>query len=331
MSDSEYSEIYENPEDSNHNSEVKVNEPKCLLMRCDGTHYCHKELWKQLLDEYVTSVEAMYTHDPNNQYVPYEDCKTNKDSTPDEIFAEYKESFDDTAQSPYKNGTDSVSKWLTLYMEQFIDEIIGERYEVTYFLNTNDTKLASILTEEMPTLPIKASAECIVIKRDDIDSYIRKTHVYDLPTPRSPIKTKKKPKPRTSYWDRDEYNPELLENKKCLYKVISSTEVYEDATQYASRGRFQTEETITFKYLREVYEVTFDFSFSYDDSNGINLSSYHEPNKLTKNGTLIFDFSEYKYDEDKLNAKLDELFKTDDEKYLIQLARFLVDDWQSKK
>lgn len=279
---------------------------KCKLLYCDGTEPSHTLQWYNLVYNYIESCSAEYQKNPNPDYSAH---RIEEDLSIDDLFIECKESFDDMACSPYESKTDLASKWLD-YIFTFSDEIIGDLYFVTYVLKPKNRRFLSIIQEEMPTFPITEKDNLIYIKETDYIQYIRDNHDHEQKTQkRNKKETLCDPRNKKSH-RKKEHNPDIVENKLHMYKVIESTNIYDDAIKYASSGTFNTEETITFKYLRDVYTMTFDFSFSYDESNGI-TSDEISPKLLIKERSVI-DFE-----------KLEDL-------YLVNLIEYLIADFLRK-
>ena len=320
-----------------HDGESKQpSHPPCLLMKCDGTHHSHATAWGELLDDFVASCSAEYVRNAASTYdeSTLEEYKLTKESSVEDVFKVYLSDYERTAASPFSNGTESVSEWMTR-IDQFVNEFIGDLFIVTYVLTPKNDKLAEILDDEMSALKYRQENNLIYITYRDLLEHPDGGHVYELSPPiikkkrstsvgwsylknltpaerreeRRRARAERSPSPTMSELRMMKYD-EVAKNKLHLYKVVHTTNMYNDAIRYAYMGEFTTEETITFKYLRDNYDLSFDFSFSYDDSNGINECSNASPKKLEKEGTVL---------------NIDEL----DDEYLSQLINYLVDGFQA--
>lgn len=82
--------------------------------------------------------------------------------------------------------------------------------------------------------------------------------------------------------------------------MISHSVTYKNTINHMDHGRATTPENIKIKHDKKKYNIYFNFSFSYDQSNGINLINYQIENVTINKINYTFDsyFDNNYYEED---------------------------------
>lgn len=66
----------------------------------------------------------------------------------------------------------------------------------------------------------------------------------------------------------------MSQSKKSEPKIITQTDEYKEIISCLISGDAWTQETLTFKYLKKQYTVSFNYKFYYDRSNGVVCNGY---------------------------------------------------------
>ena len=98
--------------------------------------------------------------------------------------------------------------------------------------------------------------------------------------------------------------------------MVKQSNAYQKIINYMDHGRATSNERIVIKYEKYKYVINFTFSFSYDDSNGINIIKYEIKDATITNrdgglkyafdantGYILYDHCEYT-DEEKHNIEI---------------------------